>query len=184
MKKTTKGAIAAGAAAVLLMGGAGTLAYWSDSATVDGGSVNSGELALDAGTCTGDWVYAASNSAAPGTPVTNIVPGDAVSTTCDFVITAAGDNLTAELTAPTTVGITPDPTDPATTFDATVAVGYEIGGVAVPATITEDNDTDTVTATITVTFPFGDETTINANDTQNLLIDLSDLTINLTQTES
>jgi len=184
MKKTTKGAIAAGAAAVLLLGGAGTLAYWSDSATVDGGSVNSGELALSAGDCTGTFVYAASNSAAPGTAVTNIVPGDAVSTTCTFDITAAGDNLTAQLSTPTTVGITPDPSDPGTTFDATVAVGYQIDGTTVPATITEDNDGDTVTATITVTFPFGNATTINANDTQNLGIDLSDLTVTLTQTES
>lgn len=181
MKKTTKGAIAAGAAAVLLLGGAGTLAYWSDSATVDGGSVNSGELALSAGECTGSFVYATGNAGA-GTAVTNVVPGDSVSTTCTFDITAEGDNLTADLTAPDTVTVTPTPAAP--TLDADVTVGYQIDGATVPATITEDNDGDIVTATITVTFPFGDAATINANDTQNLGIDLSDLTISLTQTES
>ena len=34
MKKSTKGAVAAGAAAVLLMGGAGSLAYWTASGTI------------------------------------------------------------------------------------------------------------------------------------------------------
>ncbi len=182
MKKSTKGAVAAGAAAVLLMGGAGTLAYWSDSATLDGGSVNSGELSLSDGTCTGTWVYAASNSADPGGTVTNIVPGDAISTTCSFDITAEGDNLTAVLTAPDTVAITPTPAAP--TLDADVDVAYAIGGAAVPATITEDNGGDTVTATITVTFPIGDAAAVNANDTQNLLLDLSDITVQLEQTES
>ena len=181
MKKSTKGAVAASAAAVLLLGGAGTLAFWTDEATVDGGSVTTGQLALSDGTCTDAWVYAADNAAA-GTPVTTIVPGDSISTTCSFDITAVGDNLQATLTAPGTVAIA-DPVG-TTTFDASVAVGYAIGDAAVPATITDENNGDTVTATITVTFPFGDATTINANDTQNVLVGLDDLTVSLTQTES
>ncbi len=39
MNKTTKGALAASAAAVLLLGGAGSLAYWSDAETIQGGDV-------------------------------------------------------------------------------------------------------------------------------------------------
>lgn len=37
MRKTTKGALAAGAAAALLIGGAGTLAYWAAEDSADGG---------------------------------------------------------------------------------------------------------------------------------------------------
>ena len=33
MKKSTKGALAAGGAAFLLLGGAGSLAYWTDTPT-------------------------------------------------------------------------------------------------------------------------------------------------------
>ena len=36
MNKTTKGALAGGAAAVLLMGGVGTLAYWTADEDVTG----------------------------------------------------------------------------------------------------------------------------------------------------
>ncbi|MDI9944213.1 alternate-type signal peptide domain-containing protein [Rhodococcus sp. 1.20] len=50
MKKQTKGAIAAAAAGALLLGGAGSLAVWSDSADVSGGGpVTSG--ALDLSSC-------------------------------------------------------------------------------------------------------------------------------------
>lgn len=181
MKKSTKGALAAGAAAVLLLGGAGSLAYWTDSEPIDGGSVSSGELALETSDCDESWVYAEGNASA-GTTVTTIVPGDAITKECTFGITAAGDNLQATLTTPTTV--TFDETPDATTLEATVGAAYEIEDAAVPATITEDNDGDTVTATITVTFPFGDETTENANDTQNLLIELDEITVTLTQTDA
>lgn len=183
MKKSTKGAIAAGAAAVLLLGGAGTLAYWSDSATVPGGSVNTGELALSDGDCDTAWTYAASNSAQPGQPVTNIVPGDTIAKECTFTITAEGDNLEAELTAPDTVSFAPAPA--ASTLDADVAVSYVVGDAGdVDTVITEANDGETVTATITVTFPFGDETAVNANDTQNLLVTLGNITVDLEQIES
>ena len=46
MKKSTKGALAAAAAGSLLLGGAGSLAYWTDAETVGGGSIASGHLKL------------------------------------------------------------------------------------------------------------------------------------------
>src|SRR5687767_11072956 len=46
MSKTFKGAGAAIVAGVLLIGGAGSLAYWSDAEGVTGGSISSGELKL------------------------------------------------------------------------------------------------------------------------------------------
>ena len=40
MKKSTKGALAAGSAAFLLVGGAGSLAYWTDNGDVTGTTLN------------------------------------------------------------------------------------------------------------------------------------------------
>ncbi|MBM4653639.1 alternate-type signal peptide domain-containing protein [Rhodococcus hoagii] len=44
MNKKTKGAIAAGAAAVLLAGGAGTMAAWNSSASLPSATITAGEL--------------------------------------------------------------------------------------------------------------------------------------------
>lgn len=48
MNKFAKGSLAAGAGLVLLLGGAGTLAYWNDSAELTGGTINAGTLTLEA----------------------------------------------------------------------------------------------------------------------------------------
>lgn len=181
MKKSTKGAIAAGAAAVLLLGGAGTLAYWSDSGTADGGSVTAGELSMTDPVCDATWVYAAGNAGA-GEPVTLIVPGDTIAKECTFDITATGDNLEAELTVPTTTTITPSPA--AASFQANVSASF----AGATSTITSADDGSTVTATIEVEFPFGTAedaaTPVNINDTQGVTATLDDLTITLVQTES
>lgn len=182
MNKTTKGSLAAGAAAVLLLGGAGSLAYWTDSATVNAGSVNSGFLTLDDGVCDAGWVYAP-GSASEGDPVVNFVPGDVVTKDCTFVIGAEGDNLAATPVIPASVTITPSPAAPS--FDADVDATYTLGGVAYTGAtpITEANDTDALVATLLVTIPYGNDTTINTNDTQNITAALADLTVTLTQTD-
>ena len=182
MNKTTKGSLAAGAAAVLLLGGAGSLAYWTDSATVNGGSVNSGFLTLDDGDCDDSWVYAV-GSANPGATVVNFVPGDVVTKDCTFVIGAEGDNLEATPVIPASVDITPTPAAP--TFTATVGATYTLDGVAYTGAtpITEANNADELVASIVVTIPYGNATTINANDTQGIDAALSDLTVTLTQND-
>ena len=48
MKKSTKGAVAAAAAGVLLLGGAGSLAYWTADGAADGGSITAGGIATPA----------------------------------------------------------------------------------------------------------------------------------------
>lgn len=183
MKKSTKGALAAVAAGVLLLGGAGTLAFWSDSASVDAGTISAGELKLDDGTCDSDWVYAPGN-AQEGATVTTIVPGDEIVKECEFVVTARGDNLQATPSVPTEITYTQTGGDenPASTLSLTAAATYTIDGGAV-TTITEANDGQTLAALITVSFPFGTESSVNANDTQNLVAELDDLTISLTQDE-
>jgi alternate signal-mediated exported protein len=95
MNKATKGAIAAGAAGILLLGGAGTFALWEDTGNISAGTVSTGELKLTLGT--GTWT----ETATPGTPISisnfDIVPGDSLTYTTTVTATATGDNLTGEL---------------------------------------------------------------------------------------
>ncbi len=46
MNKSTKGALAAACGGVLLLGWAGSLAYWTDGTNIDGDSFASGHLQL------------------------------------------------------------------------------------------------------------------------------------------
>ncbi|WP_345346853.1 alternate-type signal peptide domain-containing protein [Rhodococcus olei] len=100
----TKGAIAAGAATVLLAGGAGTMAAFTGGGGVGGGGVGAGSLALaQSGTPT--WTD--QNGAVA---ITNFraVPGDTVTYAASFTITATGTNLKANL-AVDSATITGDP---------------------------------------------------------------------------
>ncbi|WP_072806237.1 alternate-type signal peptide domain-containing protein [Rhodococcoides yunnanense] len=103
MNKATKGAIAAAAAGVLLLGGAGSYALWSDSQTAPGGTVTAGELKL-VPVNTGTWTEISTvGSVAPG-PIANIaafkmVPGDILEYDASYTIAASGNNLTATISA-------------------------------------------------------------------------------------
>src|SRR5688572_6565363 len=52
MNKMIKGSIAGATGVALLMGGFGTYALWSDSETLDGSSITSGVLGVEAGAVT------------------------------------------------------------------------------------------------------------------------------------
>ena len=187
MNTTTKGAVAAGAAAVLLLGGAGTLAFWSDGAAVNGGSVSSGSLGIDPVSCAANWVYAAGNAQA-GATVTRVVPGDTITKACTFTVGAAGDNISATPTVPSTLTYTATPATGApapASLELTVGATYLLDGVAFGPTdvIEADDDGKTLTANVAVTFPFG-SALVNGSDTQNLTVALDDLTVALQQTEA
>lgn len=99
MNKMIKGSIAGGTGIALLMGGFGTYALWSDSATLEESSITSGTLdvaidddaewtdnATPANTDTGDsWGYL-------------MVPGDVVTRTQSFTFTGTGENLKGAIT--------------------------------------------------------------------------------------
>jgi len=104
MKKSTKGAVAAGGAAVLLMGGAGTLAFWTATGDAAGGAITAGSMTLTPVGCDADWVYA-TGSAGAGTAVTTFVPGDVVTKECTFTVGATGDNLSATVDVTESVSI-------------------------------------------------------------------------------
>lgn len=99
MNKATKGTVAIAAAITLLLGGAGSLAYWQESASVAATSVSTGQLHVTVPTTGSTWTVK-KNTTATATPITNIstfkmVPGDIVTYTVPFTTTAEGDNLTA-----------------------------------------------------------------------------------------
>jgi len=87
MNKLVKGSIAGAAGVALLLGGAGTLALWNDSASINAGTVTSGVLDVATGTA-GSW--------SPDLDL--IVPGDTIVYTETLDVTATGDNLNATIT--------------------------------------------------------------------------------------
>lgn len=97
MKKSTTAAVAAGVGFVLLLGGAGTLAYWSDSDDSTRETIASGTL--DLGTpAVGAW--SVRHGAADTTPEAYtgpVVPGDILTKTIDVPVTMIGQNLAADL---------------------------------------------------------------------------------------
>lgn len=119
MKKATKGALAAAAAGSLLLGGAGSLAYWTSTSDVNGASITSGHLKLVPATGTGvtagctPWklvipavlddpsTTTVDESAAATTAdfaSQKIVPGDELTRVCNYTIDMTADNLKASLT--------------------------------------------------------------------------------------
>jgi alternate signal-mediated exported protein len=177
MNKTTKGALAGGAAAALLLGGLGSLAYWTDAETIGGGAINSGHLALVTGGANngcGAWQLDSGEAVGltyvAGDP---LVPGDVLTRVCNYTIDAAGNHLRA------TVDIdTPTLTPGTGSFgsDLTTDVSdITVDGVAA-ASFTEANNGDTLTATVTLTFA-----STSGNTTQDVTAVLDDLTLTATQ---
>lgn len=180
MRKSTKGAVAAAAAGALLLGGAGSLAYWTDGQDVPGGTFTSGYLQINDVDCaTAGWLL-------EGVAYTTqlLVPGDELTKTCSFTLDGVGDHMTVSLDTATpgwtaTNGLTDD-----LSVDAAF-VGSISGVLGDPATI---GKTETVTATITVTFDGGngdsdatDVTNASNNPTAGLVAALADVTITATQ---
>ncbi len=189
MKKSTKGAVAAGAAAVLLLGGAGSLAYWTDDTTVDGGTIEAGSITLDSMDCDG-FVYDSD-----GTDVNLVVPGDVVTNDCDVTLVLEGDNIGATLQI-----------DDASVAAATAALAADEAladsadaGLVPTVTLLDDNGdeitgpiegagTYDLTAQISVTFPYGgpvsspDPRTDARNESQNGVAALDQLELIAVQT--
>jgi alternate signal-mediated exported protein len=173
MKKSYKGAVAAAAAGVLLLGGAGSLAYWSSSVDVPGGTINSGSLALSTPAC-GAWTL---DTLEPAPPVTftdgdPLVPGDVLTKTCTTTITATGNHLRA------TLGVTGTGFTPVNELSADLAASavFTVGANPIPAEITEANNGNVVSAAITVTFD-----PASGNESQSLGTVLNAITVTANQ---
>lgn len=175
MNKLVKGAVAGAAGIALLMGGAGTLAYWNSSADIADTTITSGRLVL-----------AASNGTWSGSP-TRIVPGATITYTSNVTITAEGTNLYSTFALDQST-ITGDATLIANTTKV-VSLGTVTGGTLVASGSTPNtyNVTQTtvgtpitVPVTVTVTFP----TTVSGTTAQNQTMDLSNLGFTLVQRPS
>lgn len=178
MKKSTKGALAAAAAGSLLLGGAGSFAYWTDSKDVGSAVIKSGSLELTAPVCTGtaglhDWQLDNGDAYTPGT--TKLVPGDSISKVCDLGLTLVGEHIGADL-AIDTAAFTADATSLAAQL--VPSASFVVDG-APYAAITEPGS-HTVRATVSVTF-----TGLGAtNESQNGTIDLNAINITADQTHT
>ncbi len=176
MNKLTKGAIATAAGIALLMGGAGTFALWNDSATVSGGTIQSGTLTI-ASTGAGTWKDV-STDIVPTNVVINpasflVAPGDKLNYTQSFTIGASGNNLKATLAVdPTSIVKGTWATDLTPTVTAT------IDGTAV-SQITSAANGKTVVVSVTLAF---DAAADNTTQGTPGAVDLSALKITLTQT--
>ncbi|MFQ6484496.1 alternate-type signal peptide domain-containing protein [Brachybacterium epidermidis] len=82
MNKFAKGSLAAGAGLVLLLGGAGTLAYWNTDIELTGGGVSAGTLELTADT----------EQLIKAGPVT-LAPGDEQTFSAELNLLAEGEGI-------------------------------------------------------------------------------------------
>ena len=178
MKKETKGALAAAAAATLMVGGAGSLAYWTGSGTIDGATIDSGHLALSAVDCdpgAGTGAVWTIDGGAVFDPATDtIVPGDTLTEVCTTTLSLEGEHVGATLEL-----------DPAG-FDAVTRLSGELvptaaftvdGDAYAPITAPGDH---AIAVTVSVAFDGPSAT----NGSQDLDAALKSLTITATQTHN
>ena len=181
MNKATKGAIAAGAAGILLLGGAGTFALWEDTKSIDAAPVSTGVLTLGlAGP--GTWYDATAGTVGTITDIStfNIVPGDTVTYTTPVTVTAQGDNLKGEFKIEKTLWEPANETaapyiDVSVAAPNAVAAGLVVdgnGAITVPAAGTYNVD-----VVITIMF----KSTTGALVGQNTAVDLTALALKLEQ---
>lgn len=199
MNKFTKASIAGGAAIALLLGGAGTLAYWNDSASVNAGIVTAGELSIES---TGSAVWTVNNQIVTDPLNFRIVPGDILVLEQPLHVIAKGDNLKADLSVDynslvdvpqnvqgTALGIDIlNAGNPSFGFESGLPTSQFTVSSAPVQGITTSTLTVTpgaagidrnVTATVTFTFPWG--TAGDNNDTMDALLDLSKIGLILQQ---
>jgi alternate signal-mediated exported protein len=170
MNKLVKGAIAGAAGIVLLMGGAGSLALWNDSATIADASVSSGTLAITASA--GSWT---------GNPAL-MVPGDTATYTANLTITAKGTNLHS------TLSIDPASITGTAALKGALVTSFTLGAVTggtltssgtnqYEVAATQPAGSITVPVTVTVSLP----SSVSGTTAQNGTVSLNDLAFKLDQ---
>lgn len=207
MNKLVKGSIAGAAGIILLMGGAGSLAYWNDSAAAGpaGGSnsITAGTLtvtAVNAGTWSKSF-YNASNvqvgsaASVPTLSAVRLVPGNRLVYTQQFNVVAIGDDLWFTVSntpgAVTAASASAIDTNLAAAINGSGTTAFTVssvsGGTVVAATtpgtfkVSSNAGTPaTITVTWTINFPFGVAETALTN-TKAGAVNLSQGAITLTQ---
>lgn len=182
MAARIKAALAAATGAALLLGGAGTLAYWNDVETAPGTRLDDGELRLAALSCAGWKLDGETTVYDPTTQA--ISPGDSLTQSCTSTISAVGEHLSASLSleAATWVAGGSAALEAALTRTATFAVGAGTQGSSA-VTVTDADHGSTVTVVLRIDFPFGTAVDNTTNDTV-LATTLDGVDLALTQTDS
>lgn len=155
MRNSIKAALAATAGGALLLGGAGSLAYWQDAETEGAHTITSGRLDLSAPDCGNGWNDGTGDI---DLAVFRIVPGDTLTMACEFTVDAAGDNLLTELafTKPALDSNTlAGELDYSATYELNTLGPADLGPYdnGAPA-ITNLDDGDVITVEYTVALPF------------------------------
>ncbi|MCU1481317.1 MAG: hypothetical protein JWQ19_2103 [Subtercola sp.] len=189
MKKIVKGAIAAAAGIALLLGGAGTFAYWNSSQTISGASIVSGNLLVTDPGPAGVWTI---NGGSTPISLTGylIVPGDVLTYKKTMAITATGNNLVATLglgAAAITASDLAKPADVAlagylTSTAVLTATGTGITGTSPTYTVTPGSAgiSQNVDVVVTITFPKSTTAGLE-NNTKVGSVSLANLTVTLSQ---
>jgi len=187
MNKITKGAIAAAAGVILLMGGAGTLASWNSSANAGSAqTITAGSLAVTANG-SGTWK---SGSTVITPSSFRIVPGDSLTYTQTFNLVASGDNLlfTLSSTPGAIAAASTSPVLPADTALAAALTGSSVISVAgsniAPSTTlgtykVTTAGTTVITVTMTVAFPYA-----SGNSSQTGAVTFGNGAVTVTQTQT
>ncbi|MBH0053252.1 alternate-type signal peptide domain-containing protein [Salinibacterium sp. SWN139] len=182
MNKLVKGSIAGAAGIALLLGGAGTLATWNSSVTVASpGSIAAGTLDIAAGSGSTDG-WKLGTAATVSSPASfKIVPGDTVTYTKTFNVTATGDNLaaTAALGATAITAASSSAADTALAAALTKSATFTVNGAATSSVVAAAG-TQPVVVSVTITYP--KSATAGAENSSKLgAASLSGFTITLTQ---
>ncbi len=187
MKKFVKASIATAAGVTLLLGGAGTFASWNASATTAGATIASGNMVVEDSGVAGVW-------SANGTTIDlasyAIAPGDVLTYSKTLSVSAEGDSIQATLAltgGSIAAADLADASDQALAGylqeNATLtASGEGISGTGPTFTVAPGSGVvdEDVTVTVSIAFPAGDTAGGN-NDAMGGAVNLSDLTVTLTQ---
>lgn len=179
------GAVACAVAGVLLLGGQGSLAYWTTRATAPGGSVTSGSLSLGAVTCQ-PWQLIQTGGVIGGTPTPNpttyttqpLQPGDVLTMTCTSTLTIRADHLKGTIVlsgeslsspaGPLVLDGTPGQTSGAagTTTYPVITITPAGGAAQARSSFTAADNGATVTAKVAISIPTTDTSNPTADASQ------------------
>lgn len=176
VSRTTKSVVAVGAGVLLLTAAGGTFAQWSETQTLDGGTVTAGHL--DMTVTPGSWFDTqgtadTTDDTALDASTFRIVPGDAIEYRATITPDLVGDNLEAQLES-----------------DLTTASGELANFVTTEATLdgaptqtlTPANSGQVFDAVVRVEMPYGAGTVTDPAGGEDTTLDLSGMTISLVQT--
>lgn len=176
MSRTTKSVLAVGAGVLLLTGAGGTFAQWSESESVDGGTVTAGHL--DMTVTPGTWydtrgTESVSDDVEIDPASFRMVPGDVVAYRATITPDLVGDNLEAQLDADLSTANGP--------LADVVTVSATLDG-AETQTLTPADSGQELQAVVEVSMPFGEGTATDPDGGEDAALDLSTMKISLVQT--